>query len=65
MRSCITTKGQIMTTNTVTLTQIAKRSRVNPKIARRRLRAQGVRKAKAGWVFPITKQAEIAKIVRG
>jgi hypothetical protein len=49
----------------ITLSEIAKALKVDAKIARRRMRNSGTKKPAAGWVFPIGRKAEIAKIVKG
>lgn len=51
--------------NTVKLSVIAKSVKVDTKTARRRLRASGMRRPKAGWEFSAAKRGEVAKIVKG
>jgi len=50
---------------TTTAVRVARRNKVNPKIARRRLRDAGYVRPAAGWVFFATQHREIARVVRG
>lgn len=51
--------------NTLTLSDIAKSVKIDAKTARRKMRASGARKPKAGWVFPTSRRGEVVKIIKG
>jgi len=53
------------TNSKISLTEIAKQYKIDPKIARRRIRKSAFHKTANGWVFPIAKRAEVVKIVKG
>jgi hypothetical protein len=52
-------------TKTFTLTEVAKKLKIDPKIARRRIRDAGLHKREEGWIFPAAKRTHVVKIVKG
>lgn len=50
---------------TVTLSDIAKSMKMDPKTARRRLRNSQMKKPKSGWIFAIKQRPAIVKLLKG
>ena len=50
---------------TITVAEIAKSLKTDPKVARARLRSAKVKKPKEGWTFPAARKAEISKVIKG
>lgn len=52
------------TTNTVTLSSIAKSLKMTPKNARRKMRTAGEKRPKTGWVFSAARARSVKKLLQ-